>query len=84
MACPYYQEPAAGRIIGRCNHNPTRIPSETHQNCLCRSHSGVYVDLCPVYVKFEREKSCMRRQGIFKRVFVNGYRKLIYNDEIEA
>ncbi len=84
MPCPYYQEPTAGELIGCCNDNPVKIPSETHQDCLCRSHSGVYVGLCPIYVKFQREKLYLHRRGILKRVFVNRYRKLVYNDELEV
>ena len=84
MSCPYYQEPEAGKLIGCCNGNPTKIPSEIHQDCLCRSLSGNYARFCPIHAKFERSKAYTHRRGILKRIFVDSYRKLIYNDEIEV
>jgi hypothetical protein len=84
MACPYYREPAAGEVIGCCNGDLTEIPSETHQNSLCRSSSGIYAEFCPIYARYQREKLCIHKHGILRRIFLNGYRKLVYNDKLEV
>jgi hypothetical protein len=84
MACPYYREPIARESIGCCNDNPAGIPSKTHQDCLCQSLSGIYVDFCPIYAKLEQAKLRMQSQSIIKRVLVNSYRWLVYNDELKV
>ena len=72
MACPYYQEPSADESIGCCNDSRGRIPSESHQDCLCLSYSGTYAGFCPVYTKFQRELSgTTHRWGALKRIFLS-------------
>ncbi len=70
MACPYYQDPAMDELLGRCNDNSTKIPSETHQNCLCRSFSGIYANFCPIYAKFQRKELSSHKRGVFSRIFL--------------
>lgn len=81
MACPYYQEPATGELIGCCNNHLAEIPSQVHQDCLCRSCSGVYVRFCPIYAKFERRKAGTHKWGTLRRIFLNGHRKPVHKDE---
>lgn len=69
MACPYYQEPTAGELIGCCNDDRGEIPSETHQDCLCRS-SKTYNCFCPVYARFQREQLHTDRVGFVKRILL--------------
>ena len=71
MACPYYQEPPADESIGCCNGNRGKIPSESHQDCLCLSYSGIYVGFCPVYTKFQRDQLGTHRWGALKRIFLS-------------
>ena len=82
MACSYYREPNAGESVGCCNNNLGEIPSEAHQNCLCRSNSGIYVDFCPIYAKFQRQKSYAHKRGILRRIFLGRHGKLVYNNEL--
>ncbi len=70
MSCPYYQEPSADESLGCCNDNSGKIPSETHQNCLCLSFSGNYANFCPVYAKFQRKETSPARQGVLTRIFM--------------
>jgi hypothetical protein len=80
MGCPHYHKPAKNELIGRCNGYASNIPSETHQNCLCTSESGLYIRLCPVYRKIQHER---QKQGIFRRIFPI-YRKHAYNPKLES
>ena len=36
-----------------------------------------------VLVKFRREKACVHKQNVLKRIFLSGYKKLICNDKLE-
>jgi hypothetical protein len=69
LACPYYQEPVADDSIGCCNNDRGEIPSETHQNCLCRS-AGTYNCFCPVYARFQREQLRADKVGFLKRILL--------------
>lgn len=71
MACPYYQEPAADQLLGCCNDDKGKIPSETHQKCLCLSFSGTYAGFCPVYTKFQQKESGLHSQGVLARIFTS-------------
>jgi hypothetical protein len=71
MSCPYYQEPAADEPIGCCNDNTAKIPSEEHQDCLCRSFSGVYAGFCPIYTKFQRKESGSYKRNVISRIFMS-------------
>lgn len=72
MVCPYYRKPTEDNPIGCCNDDRTKIPSEEHRNCLCQSRSGLYVDFCPTFARFQRDAN---RRGVFKRIFMIAYRK---------
>lgn len=72
MACPYYREPESDELIGSCNNNPTKIPSEVHQDCLCRSDSETYAGFCPIYTKLQWGKS--HKRGILKRILMSGHK----------
>ena len=82
VACPYYREPLTGESIGCCNDNLAEIPSETHQSCLCRSHSGIYVDFCPIYAKFQQKNSYAHKWSIFRRIFPIRHKKPVYSHEL--
>ena len=82
MACPYYREPAANRLIGKCDEDPDKIPSEAHQSCLCRSPS-IYSSFCPIYGKLQRQKNRMQKHGIFARLLSGSHRKHVYDNELE-
>jgi len=69
MACPYYRERLGGKVIGYCKDSQCRIPSQKHQECLCQSNSGIYVDFCPIYAKLQQNNY---KPGLFSRIFANG------------
>ena len=71
MSCLYYQEPALDEPIGCCNDDTAKIPSKTHQNCLCRSFSGIYTDFCPIYTKFQRKESGSHKSNAISRIFMS-------------
>ena len=81
MHCPYYQEPAADQSIGCCNDSRSKIPSETHERCMCRSNSGVYAGFCPIYAKFRQGESHLRKRDFLKCAFLAVARKTVYNDQ---
>ncbi|HGJ64330.1 TPA: hypothetical protein ENS27_02945 [bacterium] len=68
MACPYYRERLGGKVIGYCKDSRNSIPSERHQECLCQSNSGIYVDFCPIYAKLQQSNY---KLNIFSRIFAN-------------
>ena len=70
MSCPYYQEPV-DELLGCCNDDKVKIPSESHQECLCRSFSGIYTDFCPIYAKFQKISLNSHKRGIISRIFMN-------------
>ena len=69
MACPYYRERAAGKMIGSCKDSRKNIPSKKHQDCLCQSNSGIYVEFCPIFAKLQKAKAFGRKDGMLKRIF---------------
>ncbi|MFC1717279.1 hypothetical protein ACFL6S_26700 [Candidatus Poribacteria bacterium] len=71
MACPYYQEAETDEVLGRCNDNSAKIPSESHQGCLCRSLSGNYAGFCPIYTKFQRKESSSHSRNVLSRIFMS-------------
>lgn len=71
MSCPYYQEPATDELLGCCNDDKGKIPSESHQECLCHSFSGVYVGFCPIYAKFQKIGLNSHKRGIISRIFMS-------------
>ena len=81
VPCPYYREPATDELIGCCNDDLAEIPSKVHQDCLCRSCSGIYASFCPIYAKFERRKLCAHRWSTLKRIFLNGHKRPVYKGE---
>lgn len=81
MPCPYHEEPADEQSIGCCNDNRAKVPSETHERCMCRSNSGVYADSCPIYAKFLQGESHLRKRDLLKCAFLAVARKTAYNDQ---
>jgi len=69
MVCPYYKERLGGKVIGYCNDNRNGIPSQKHQECLCQSITGMYVDFCPIYTKLKQGN---QKQNIFSRIISSG------------
>ena len=81
MACPYYREPAADRLLGHCGDKPGEIPSEVHQNCLCQSCSELYINFCPIYSRLEQKKFHTHKRITLRQVFsLIGHRKQTHND----
>ena len=82
MACQYYREPKVGELIGCCNDGLAKIPSKTHENCMCRSETAVYANFCPIYARFKKKELNGHRGGILKRIILNGYRRHGHDSEI--
>ena len=82
MACPYYQKPASGNSIGNCNGG--KVPSEAHQDCLCRSSSNIYANFCPIYTKLKRQGLHIHKWGILRRMIMRSHSKHVYKDESES
>jgi hypothetical protein len=70
MACPYYRERLGGKVVGYCKDSRESIPSQKHQDCLCKSGTGIYTEFCPIYAKLRRDE---QKQGFLSR-FINGSR----------
>jgi len=68
MACPYYRERLGGKVVGYCKDSREGIPSQKHQDCLCKSGTGIYAEFCPIYAKIRRDE---QKQGFLSR-FING------------
>ena len=66
MACHYYRESKADGLIGCCNDGLAEIPSEKHENCMCRSVTGIYASFCPIYAKFEKEELNGSKTGVLR------------------
>jgi len=81
MVCPYYKEPEPGESIGNCNGGLAQIPSEAHQNCLCRSCSTIHASFCPIYTKFQRRELHEHKLSIFRRIFTGNHIKHTNSDE---
>ena len=69
MACPNYRERLGGKVIGYCRDSRKSIPSQRHQECLCQSDTGIYVEFCPIFAKLRQNT---QKQSIFSRIFTNG------------
>ena len=73
LACSYYREPKIGELIGYCNDGLAKIPSRTHEDCMCRSAAGIYAGFCPIYAKLQKKELNRQKGNIFRRIFLNGY-----------
>ena len=82
MACHYHREPEAGILIGCCNDGLAKIPSERHENCMCRSATGIYAGFCPIYAKFRKKELNRHKGGILRRIILNSYRRYDRYSEI--
>jgi len=75
LACHYYREPQAGELIGCCNDGLAKIPSKTHENCMCRSARGIYADFCPIYASFKKKELNEHKGGILRRIILSSHRR---------
>jgi len=82
LACHYYREPEAGELIGCCNDGLAKIPSKKHENCMCRSATGIYAGFCPIYAKFRKKELNGHKGGILRRIILNRHRRYDHDSEI--
>ena len=81
MACSYYQERLGGKVVGYCKDNRGSIPSKKHQDCLCKSDTGIYAEFCSIYAKLKRDE---QKQSFLSRIFTSGNKTRIQQKVEEA